>query len=104
MKIINKEAFEEEVLKSNKVVLVDFFATWCGPCKMLGKELEQIDTEKLRFDIVKIDVDKETNLAIEYSVEVVPTMLVFKEGKILNRLEGYLKKEQLEEEIRKCMN
>ncbi len=104
MKIINKEAFKEEVLKSNKVVLVDFFATWCGPCKMLGKELEQIDTEKLGFDIVKIDVDKETNLAIEYSVEVVPTMLVFKEGKILNRLEGYLKKEQLEEEIRKCMN
>lgn len=100
MEIINKENFNEKVLNSDKLVLVDFFATWCGPCQMLGKELENIDTKKINCNIVKIDVDAETNLAIEYSVEVVPTMLFFKNGKIVNRIEGYLPKEQLENEIK----
>lgn len=101
MKIINKESFNEEVLQSDKLVLVDFFATWCGPCQMLAKELENMNAENLNCNIVKIDVDTETNLAIEHSVEVVPTMLFFKNGEIVNRIEGYLPKEQLENEIKK---
>ena len=97
-KIINKEEFENEVLKS-KLVLVDFFATWCGPCQMLAPILEEVSKENKNCDIVKIDIDKERDLALEYEIEFIPTMILFKDGKELDRITGMLDKKELLEKI-----
>ena len=80
------------VLKQNDVCLVDFFATWCGPCRMLAEELKKVENE---INIVKIDIDENPNLATEYSVDVVPTMYVFKNGKAVKKIEGYMKKNEI---------
>ena len=64
MKYINKDNFEEEVLKNNKLVMVDFFATWCGPCQMLTPVLEKISKERNDVEIMKLDIDENTELAI----------------------------------------
>lgn len=80
--------FEYEVLKSPKIVLVDFFATWCGPCKMLGPILETISSKRDDFDIIKIDIDENNELAYKYGIQVVPTMIIFKNGEIKETIEG----------------
>ena len=80
------------VLKQNDVCLVDFFATWCGPCRMLAEELKKVENE---INIVKIDIDENPNLAKEYSVDVVPTMYVFKNGKAVKKIEGYMQKNEI---------
>ena len=80
------------VLKQNDVCLVDFFATWCGPCRMLAEELKKVENE---ITIVKIDIDENPNLATEYSVDVVPTMYVFKNGKAVKKIEGYMQKNEI---------
>lgn len=67
IKYVGKENFEQEVLKSEKTILVDFFATWCGPCQMLGKVLENISNQKTDFDIAKIDIDKEERISSRLS-------------------------------------
>ncbi len=87
---INNKEFNEKVVKSEKTILVDFFATWCGPCKMLTPVLEKISTSRGEFNIVKIDIDKEPNLAAKYEIDVVPTMLVFKNGNVVDKIEGYV--------------
>ncbi len=79
--IENKEQFEKEVLQSKAPVLVDFFATWCGPCKMLAPVLDEIAAEREDFKICKIDVDQVQELAIAYQVMSIPTLIVFKDGK-----------------------
>ena len=71
LKIINKEEFESNVLKSSNVVLVDFFATWCGPCQMIAPILQELSEENNDFDIVKIDIDQERDLALEYEIEFI---------------------------------
>ena len=91
LKHINEENFEEEVLKSKDAILVDFFATWCGPCQMLGPVLEKIANSRADFNIAKIDVDQMPELAIKYGVEVVPTMVIFKDGKVMKELEVKMK-------------
>ena len=80
------------VLKQNDVCLVDFFATWCGPCRMLAEELKKVEND---INIVKIDIDENPNLATEYSVDVVPTMYVFKNGKAVKKIEGYMQKNEI---------
>lgn len=85
--IINKDNFEEKVLKSNDVVLVDFFATWCGPCKMIAPVLDKLSEE---YKVYKVDIDNDTDLAISYGVRSVPTLLFFKEGKIVHTEVGAL--------------
>ncbi len=81
MKIVTAADFEAEVLKSEKPVLVDFFATWCGPCKSLAPILEQIAVEKAdSLKIVKVDVDASPELAQQYGIRAMPTMMVFKDG------------------------
>ena len=84
LKHINEDNFKTEVLESEKVTLVDFFATWCGPCQMLAPVLEKISNSRANFDIAKIDIDQLPDLAVEYGVEVVPTMVIFKNGKVMN--------------------
>lgn len=98
MKIINQDMFEETI--SHGVVLVDFFATWCGPCKMLGPVLEELANDlNGKADIVKVDVDKDQQLAMRFHVMSVPTMILFKDGQPVKQLQGYIPKAQLANEI-----
>ena len=90
----NEKDFEN--LVNRDLVLVDFFATWCGPCKMLSPVLESIED----IDIVKIDVDECPNLARKYAIMSVPTLMIFKEGKLKDKQSGFMSKEDLEEWIK----
>ena len=83
--------------------LVDFFATWCGPCQMLGPVLERIGNSRADFDIAKVDVDQAQELAFKYGIEVVPTMLIFKNGQVMNTLEGFRSESEIVEEMAKYM-
>ena len=93
----NEENFES--LVSGELTIVDFFATWCGPCKMLGPVLEELASDRSEVKIVKIDVDENPNLAKTYGVMSVPTMILFKNGESVATKIGYSPKEQLEEWI-----
>ncbi len=93
---ITDNSFDAEVLKSNIPVLTDFWATWCGPCKTIAPILEEIAEEydgQLR--IAKLDVDENIQMAAEYGVRGIPTMILFKDGQPVERLVGTLSKEQL---------
>lgn len=94
-RIFMKSKFSE-IIKDEKPVLVDFFATWCGPCKMLAPILSEVKSELgAAIKIVKIDVDKNQALVAEYQVRGVPTLLLFKEGKQVWRQSGVLQKHEL---------
>lgn len=103
LKKIEKEDFEKEVLKNSKMVVVDFFATWCGPCQLLMPVLEEISKERDDFDIIEIDVDKAQDLAMQYDIEAVPTMIIFKNGTAIDRIGGYYAKDELEEELKRYL-
>lgn len=92
-KVITTQNFEEEVLKSDKAVLVDFWATWCGPCRRQAPIIEELAEEG--YAVGKVDVDEEPALAQQYQVMSIPTLLVFKDGKEINRLVGLTPKETL---------
>lgn len=98
MKIINTQEFNE--LMKEGTVLVDFFATWCGPCKMLSPVLESV-SEKLagKVEIVKVDVDQSPDLAMQFRVMSVPTMILFKDGKQVDAFSGYMPGPQLIQNI-----
>ena len=98
MEILNKNNFDEEVLKYVGVVLVDFFATWCGPCKMLTPVLEDASTET-SAKIYKVDIDESGDLAREYGIMVVPTMIIFKDGKQAEKFSGYMPKQAILDKI-----
>ncbi|MDD2445281.1 MAG: thioredoxin [Clostridia bacterium] len=86
MEQIQSEDFKSKVLENKKPVLVDFTATWCGPCRMLTPILEQVTEENNgEFDIVKIDVDECEDLAREFGIMSIPTLIVFKDGKPIKR-------------------
>ncbi|HOO68042.1 MAG TPA: thioredoxin [Bacilli bacterium] len=82
----------------NGIVVVDFFATWCGPCKMLAPELETVSKE-MNINIIKVDVDKYQMLAQKYGVMSVPTLYVFKNGTVVGNRSGYMPKDMLKEWI-----
>lgn len=79
---VNKNNFRQEVLESDKKVLVDFFATWCGPCRMVGPILEEIAQEREDIKVCKIDVDQEPELAAQYRVVSIPTLVVMDKGQV----------------------
>ena len=89
------------LIKENKEVLIDFYAKWCGPCRMLTPVLEEVSDELPNLTIIKIDVDEFHELAAKYGVTAIPTMIQFKEGKIANIFRGYLSKEDLIIELNK---
>lgn len=88
MRIVNKEEFES--IKNNGILLVDFFADWCGPCKMIAPVLEELSMEyEGEINIVKVNVDKEGDLAGEYGVMSIPNLVLFKDGKVVKQVVGY---------------
>ncbi len=96
-KIITKKEFDKEVLKSKDPVLVDFYADWCGPCRMLGPIMDDISKDTKVF---KVNVDNEGELAEEYGVMSIPCVVAFKDGKEINRSVGFKSKEEIEELIK----
>jgi len=92
---VTKENFQKEVLESSKPVLVDFFATWCGPCRMLSPVLDEIAQERSDIKVVKIDVDQEQELAAQYRVVSIPSVFVIQNGEITAQSLGAKPKHQL---------
>ena len=93
---INKENFASEVLNSNKPVLLDFYADWCGPCRMVGPIVSEIANERSDVKVGKINVDEQPELAAQFQVMSIPMLAVIKNGKIENQFVGYRSKEQIE--------
>ncbi len=92
--------FEQEVLKSEKPVLVDFYADWCGPCQMMGPVIEEISEElDGKAKVGKINVDENPDVAVEYNVMSIPTLIIFKNGKEVKRYVGVTSKEELLKEF-----
>ena len=94
--VVTDQTFEQEVLKSDAPVLVDFWATWCGPCRMVGPVLEEVASEQGdKIRVVKLDVDANPITAGRFGVRAIPTMIVFKNGREADRIVGYHPKPQL---------
>lgn len=85
---VNKESFRKEVLESEKTVLVDFWAAWCGPCRMLSPVIDEIAAENSDIKVVKINVDEQPELAQEFNIMTIPSLLVFKNGELVNQSAG----------------
>lgn len=98
--ILNKENFEKEVLNEEKLVLIDFWATWCGPCQMIAPVIEDIaNSQKDKVKVCKVNVDDEQELAIKYGVMSIPTLLFMKNGEPIKTVVGFHSKSELEEII-----
>lgn len=95
---ITSENFEQEVLKSDIPVLLDFWATWCGPCKMIAPVLSQIAEEQAgKIKVGKVNVDEQQDLTMRFSISSIPTLIVFKNGEITNKAVGFMSKSEIEE-------
>jgi len=93
--ILTKENFEDTV-KTNETVLIDFWATWCGPCRMIAPHIEKIAEEHPEITVGKVNVDDYPELAIKFNVVSIPTLLLFKNGELKKTLIGYREKEEIE--------
>lgn len=97
---LNSKNFKEEVLNSSEPVLVDFYANWCGPCKMMAPVVEELALElKGKAKVGKINVDENQDLAMKYNVMSIPTLIIFKEGKEFKRFVGVTDKNELLKEF-----
>ncbi len=92
---INKNNFQDEVLNSDKKVLLDFWAPWCGPCRMLLPIVEEISDEYIDIKVGKVNVDEETELASQFGIMSIPTLVVIENGKIINQAMGVRPKESI---------
>ncbi len=97
MSIINitNENFEAEVMNSDKPVLLDFWATWCGPCQMIGPIVHEIAEENDNIKVGKVNVDEEMKLAMKFGISSIPTLIVIKDGKLTAQAVGFRSKEQI---------
>lgn len=96
---LNGENFETEVLQAEGAVLVDFYADWCGPCKMMAPIIDKIAEEISDVKICKLDIDKAVNIAVKYKVMNIPTLIVFKDGEAKETSIGVISKSEIEELI-----
>ena len=94
---ITEDNFDDEVLKSEKTVLIDFYAEWCGPCKMQSPVIDKIAEERQDIKVGKIDVDENQELALKYGVMSIPTLLIIKNGEVTNQFVGLTPKSKIEE-------
>ena len=92
---ITKDNFSSKVLESDKTVILDFWATWCGPCRMIAPILEEIAEEREDIIVGKINVDDERELSREFGIMSIPTLIVFKNGEVVNKGIGYMPKEKI---------
>ena len=92
--------FDEEVLKSDKKVLIDFWASWCGPCKMIGPVVEEVAENNSDIKVVKVNVDEQGELAAQYQIMSIPTLIVMDKGEIANKSVGLISKSEIEELIK----
>ena len=102
---VTDATFEQEVLKSDTPVLVDFWATWCGPCKMIAPIVEELANEfagKVKFG--KVDVDSNQQIAMQFGIRSIPTLLIFKGGRVVDQLVGAVPKNKLVDTLNKHLN
>ena len=92
---LTKENFAQEVLQSDKPVLVDFWATWCGPCRMMAPVVEELDAEHPEYKFGKVNVDEQMELAMRFQVSSIPMLVVFKDGKAVAKSVGYRPKSEI---------
>ena len=92
---ITKDNFENEIVKADKPVLVDFWASWCGPCRMLSPTIDEIAEEHPEIKVCKINIDDEAELAIRHGVMIVPTLMIFKNGEIAQTAVGVRPKDEI---------
>ncbi|MBQ8439661.1 MAG: thioredoxin [Clostridia bacterium] len=93
--VLNANNFEQEVLKSQKPVLVDFWASWCGPCRMLAPVIDEIAEENENVKVCKVNVDEQEELAARFGIMSIPTLLVFRNGELVNQTVGVQSKQAL---------
>lgn len=103
MKQIRESEFQNEVLEHNGIVLVDVFTEWCGYCHMLTPELEEVQEVLPELKVVKIDAEKSLNFARDYNIQFYPEMLIFKNGKLVGNIDGYVKSDVIIEKIKEYM-
>jgi thioredoxin 1 len=102
---LTEESFEQEVLKATIPVLIDFWAAWCGPCKMIAPIVEELATEyEGKLKIGKVDVDNHQKIAMQYGIRSIPTLLMFKGGKVVEQIIGAAPKKTLVEKLSKHLN
>ena len=101
--IVNQDNFQADVLNSDKPVLVDFWAEWCGPCKQLAPTVQEIANENPSLTVCKMDVDANRDTAVKYGIRSIPTLMLFKDGEAVGTEIGALTKQQLQEFINQVL-
>lgn len=102
---VTDKTFKEEVLQKGMPAMVDFWATWCGPCRMVGPTVEELAKEyEGKAVVAKVDVDTNQGVAAEYGIRNIPTILFFKDGQVVDKVVGVVPKSQLEQKLKAIMN
>ncbi len=97
--VVNKASFDAEVMKYDKAVVIDFYADWCGPCKMISPILEELSKEWKDVKFVKLDTEADPEIAMKFNVMSIPTLIVMRQGREAGRVVGYMTKASLKEKL-----